>query len=183
MIVVGGHYDLADRGMGAVDDWSGAVMLPSVYQSLKSKARRDTFVFVAFAGEEGGLLGSHAYIKQLSAEERRLIDAMVNLECPGASAEGMGVPRGKALLALYSHLAPSVGIKAEASNVERIGDDDLHPFLDAKIPVITIHSITQDTFPILHTPADNLKAIHATDYYDAYRLTANYLALPIQAIN
>ena len=43
--------------MGAVDDWSGAVMLPSVYQSLKSKARRDTFVFVAFAGEEGGLLG------------------------------------------------------------------------------------------------------------------------------
>lgn len=184
MIVVGGHYDLADRGMGAVDDWSGAVMLPSVYQSLKSKARRDTFVFVAFAGEEGGLLGSHAYIKQLSAEERRLIHAMVNLECLGASPPKVWASRAdKRLLALYSHLAPSVGIKAEASNVERIGDDDRHPFLDAKIPVITIHSITQDTFPILHTPADNLKAIHATDYYDAYRLTANYLALLDQAIN
>jgi Peptidase family M28 len=127
MIVVGGHYDLADRGMGAVDDWSGAVMLPSVYQSLKSKARRDTFVFVAFAGEEGGLLGSHAYIKQLSAEERRLIYAMVNLECLGASPPKVWASRAdKRLLALYSHLAPSVGIKAEASNVERIGDDDRH---------------------------------------------------------
>ena len=67
-------------------------MLPSVYQSLKSKARRDTFVFVAFAGEEGGLLGSHAYIKQLSAEERRLIHAMVNLECLGASPPKYGRP-------------------------------------------------------------------------------------------
>jgi hypothetical protein len=184
MIVVGGHYDLADRGMGVVDDWSGAVMLPSLYQSLKSHARRDTFVFIAFAGEEGGLLGSHAYVKQLSAEERKLIHAMVNLECLGTSPPKVWASRAdKRLLALYAHLAPSIGIKAEASNVERIGDDDSHPFLDAKIPVITFHSITQETFPILHTAADNLKAIHADDYYDSYRLTARYLALLDQTVD
>jgi hypothetical protein len=66
--------------------------------------------------------------------------------------------------------------------VERIGDDDSHPFLDAKMPVIAIHSITQDTFPILHTPADKQKAIHAEEYYDAYRLSANYLALLDQTV-
>lgn len=184
MIVVGGHYDLVSKGMGAVDDWSGAVMLPSLYQSLKSKARRDTFVFIAFAGEEGGLLGSRAYVKQLSAEERKLIHAMINLECMGTSPPKVWASRAdKRLLAFYAHLAPGIGIKAEASNVERIGDDDSHPFLDAKIPVITIHSVTQDTFPILHTPADRLKAIHADDYYDAYRLSANYLALLDQTVD
>lgn len=183
-IVVGGHYDLVNRGMGAVDDWSGAVMLPSLYQSLKSKARRDTFVFIAFAGEEGGLLGSHAYVKQLSAEERDLIHAMVNLECLGTSPPKVWASRAdKRLLAFYAHLAQSIGIKAEASNVERVGDDDSHPFLNAKIPVITIHSITQETLPILHSAADNLKAIHADDYYAAYRLTANYLALLDQTVD
>ena len=184
MIVVGGHYDLVNRGMGAVDDWSGAVMLPSLYQSLKSKARRDTFVFIAFAGEEGGLLGSHAYVKQLSAEERDLIHAMVNLECLGTSPPKVWASRAdKRLLAFYAHLAESIGIKAEASNVERVGDDDSHPFLNARIPVITIHSITQETLPILHSADRDLKAIHADDYYAAYRLTANYLALLDQTVD
>ena len=184
MIVVGAHYDLANLGMGAVDDWSGAVMLPSLYQSLKSKTRKDTFVFIAFAGEESGLRGSHAYVKQLSAEERKLIHGMVNLECLGTSPPKVWASRADSrLLALYAHLAPSIGIKAEASNVDQIGDDDSHSFLEETIPVITIHSITQDTVSILHTPADNLKAIRADDYYDAYRLAANYLALLDQTIH
>src|SRR5262249_5151783 len=51
-IVVSGHYDYADRGIGAVDDWSGAALLPSLYQSLRDKPRRHRFVFVAFVGEE-----------------------------------------------------------------------------------------------------------------------------------
>jgi hypothetical protein len=65
-----------------------------------------------------------------SAEERNLIHAMVNLECLGTSPPKVWASRAdKHLLALYARLAPSIGIKAEASNVERIGDDDSHPFL------------------------------------------------------
>src|SRR5882724_5794782 len=50
-IVVGGHFDFADHGKGIVDDWSGASLLPSLYQALKSRPRRHTYVFVAFAAE------------------------------------------------------------------------------------------------------------------------------------
>ena len=57
-----------------------------------------------------------------------------------------------------------------------MGDDDSHPFLSAKIPVLTIHSLTQQTFGILHTGRDQLSAIHPDDYYAAYRLAATYLA-------
>jgi Peptidase family M28 len=62
VIVVGAHFDLVDRGIGAVDDWSGAALLPSLYQSLASKPRRHRFVFIGFAAEEIGLYGSKEYV-------------------------------------------------------------------------------------------------------------------------
>jgi len=65
-IVVGGHFDFIDKGMGAVDDWSGAVLLPGLFQSLKSQPRHHRYVFIAFAAEEGGGLGSKEYVKKLS---------------------------------------------------------------------------------------------------------------------
>ena len=68
-IVVGGHYDLVGRGSGAVDDWSGAVLLPSLYQSLKATPHRHRFEFVAFAREEVGLVGSHKFVDNLAREE------------------------------------------------------------------------------------------------------------------
>jgi hypothetical protein len=61
--------------------------------------------------------------------------------------------------------------------VEQVGDDDTHPFLDKKIAVISIHSVTQETFGILHSSRDNLSVIRKDDYYNSYRLIAFYLAL------
>src|SRR5450432_1498653 len=57
-IVVGGHFDFAEHGTGMVDDWSGTALLPSLYQALKSRPHQHTYVFVAFAAEERGLVGS-----------------------------------------------------------------------------------------------------------------------------
>jgi Iap family predicted aminopeptidase len=176
-IVVGAHYDLADKGTGAVDDWSGAALLPSLYQSLKAEPRRHTFVFIAFAGEEAGLRGSGAYVKQLSRDELKRVSAMVNLECLGTTTPKVWASRAdKKLLELYVRVAAAIGVKPEASNVDNVGDDDSHSFLLANIPVLTIHSVTQDTLKILHSPADKLSAIHPAEYYAAYRLAANYLA-------
>ncbi len=61
-------------------------------------------------------------------------------------------------------------------DVEKVGDDDSHPFLSAHMPVITLHSITPDTFRILHSAKDQLKAINPEDYYSTYRLASVYLA-------
>src|SRR5215472_11416579 len=35
-ITVGGHYDFVERGQGVLDDWTGASLLPSLYQALKT---------------------------------------------------------------------------------------------------------------------------------------------------
>lgn len=40
LIVVGAHYDFVNRGAGAIDNWSGASMLPSLYEGLKTVSRK-----------------------------------------------------------------------------------------------------------------------------------------------
>ena len=177
-IVVGGHFDFAGRGTGAVDDWSGAVLLPSLYESLKDRPRHHRFVFVEFAREEDGMYGSKEYVKSLSAEEKAAIHGMINLECLGTTAPKVWASRAdKQLLGYYVQAAHALHLAAAASNVDKVGDDDSHPFFEAKIPVLTIHSITNQTIGFLHSMRDTVKAIHPGDYYDAYRLTAAFLAL------
>ena len=176
-IVVGGHLDSIESGMGAVDDWSGSVLLPSLYQSLKDSARRHRFVFIGFAAEESGLVGSEQFVKKLARDERPRIHAMINLECLGLGPPVVWTHRANPhLLQIYSQVANALHFDLLGVNVENVGDDDSHPFVNAKIPVLTIHSITSQTIGILHSPRDQVSAIHSDDYYNSYRLIASYLA-------
>jgi len=54
---------------------------------------------------------------------------------------------------------------------------DSESFADVGIPRITIHFITRDTWPLLHSSKDNIKAINPEQYYESYRLIEPYLAL------
>jgi hypothetical protein len=62
-------------------------------------------------------------------------------------------------------------------NVDRVGKSDEEFFIQRKVPAIIVHSLTQETIPILHSPKDNYAAIRQQDYYDTYRLLSGYLAL------
>lgn len=176
-IVVGGHFDFADEGRGIVDDWSGVSLLPSLYQALKAERRKHTYKFVAFTGEERGLLGSARYVKELTPDQRERTAAFINLECLGLTPPKVWVHRSTPVLVnLLADIASAVHTQLQGVNVDKVGDDDTHPFLDKKIPVICIHSVTQDTWQVLHSKRDDISAIHPDDYYDAYRLVAFYLA-------
>jgi putative aminopeptidase FrvX len=176
-VIVGGHLDFVDRGDGIVDDWSGTAFLPSLYQALKNQPRRNTYVFVAFAEEERGLIGSSFYVKSLTADQRAPVRAYVNLECLGLTSAKVWVHRSTpGLVKELLTMANALAMPLQEVDVERIGDDDTHPFLSAKIPVISIHSLTPENFRILHSVNDTPKAIHFDDYYNAYKLVAMYLA-------
>jgi hypothetical protein len=60
-------------------------------------------------------------------------------------------------------------------DVERVGSTDSESFAGKHIPRITVHSLTQQTFSILHSNADTVKALHPDEYYDTYRLLSGYL--------
>lgn len=176
-ILVGAHFDADSHGSGAVDDWSGASLLPSLYQSLKNHPRRHRFLFVGFSAEEKGLVGSTNYVKHLSKEDKTALQAMVNLECLGLAPPAVWAFRAdKRLLEAYLRVASQLNMPRRAVNVQGVADDDSHPFLDAKVPVITIHSLTRETFSVLHSIRDQVSAINPDQYYSTYRLVTAYLA-------
>jgi peptidase M28-like protein len=176
-IIVGGHYDFPEEGRGIVDDWSGTALLPSLYEALKNEPRKHSYQFVAFAAEEQGLIGSDYFVKKMTAEQRENTLAFVNLECLGLTPPKVWVSRSTPMLVgRLGEIANAIRVPLQGVNVDKVGDDDTHPFLNKKMPVISIHSVTSETFPILHSKRDNLEAVHMSDYFDAYRLVAFYLA-------
>jgi hypothetical protein len=60
-IIVGAHFDHNGAGDGVVDNWSGASLLPSLYEAIKPAPRNHTFIFIGFTDEESGLIGSRYY--------------------------------------------------------------------------------------------------------------------------
>jgi hypothetical protein len=188
LIIVGGHYDHAlEYGRGAVDNWSGAALLPSLLQSLKNVPRKHTYLFVGFAGEENGLVGSRFFVKQLTGEQKGEIHAMVNLDCLGLASTKVELKKGNLkLVRTLNAVAKSLGSPLEAVNVDRVGQTDAYSFLNAKIPAISIHSVTPQTIKVLHSILDQVNSIQMKEYIDTYRLVAFYIAaldqlLPFEA--
>jgi Zn-dependent M28 family amino/carboxypeptidase len=176
-IVVGAHFDLVPIGQGVVDNWSGASLLPSLYQGLSKRPRRHRMVFVGFTGEESGLLGSKAFVKQLGNDASH-VKAMVNMDTLGLSETKVWSHAADPnLLNLLRVAAASMNMTITGVNVERIGTTDSESFHARKIPAITLHSLTQETLNVLHSPRDRIGAIHMDEYYGTYRLTLGYLAL------
>ena len=178
IIVVGAHTDhVDDFGDGVVDNWSGAALLPSLLYSLSGQPRRHTFVFIGFSAEEKWLVGSKYYAEHLTADERARIDGMVNFDSLGLGpTEVWASHADKVLLDPLAAVAAESKLPVSAMNVENLGTADSESFAPYHIPRVTLHSLTQDTWPILHSPRDKLAAIRMDDYYDSYRLIAEYLA-------
>jgi hypothetical protein len=176
-IVVGAHFDFVDAGHGVLDNWSGCSLLPSLYQSLASSPRRHTFVFIGFADKEKGLVGSRFYVNQMSKDEVRRTRAMINMDSLGAGPTRFEQDRAdKRLSDAFTAVANEKHLPWGIVNIHDVGRSDAESFQDRHIPTLLIHSITSETFPVLHTARDQMAAMQLSDYYDTYRLIAAYLA-------
>jgi hypothetical protein len=184
-IVVGAHFDKAvGPTEGAIDNWSGASVLPSLFESLAAHPRRFTFVFIGFSDEERGMVGSRHYVSQLPKEQLAKIRAMVNIDSVGLSSTKVWVSRAdKNLVSLLAQLANAMKLPVDGINMDEVGNSDSNDFLLAKIPVIDFHSIDHGMLSILHSPQDTLTAVRLDDYYTTYRLLTAYLAFLDMRLN
>jgi Zn-dependent M28 family amino/carboxypeptidase len=176
-IVVGAHFDFFPAGQGVVDNWSGASLLASLYEALAVARRRHTFLFVGFTAEEAGLVGARGFVRQMSPDEKDRLRGMVNLDSLGLSATKVWVSASdRKLVDLLASVALALRLPVEGVNADRVGSDDAHAFAAQKIPTISIHSVTQATLSVLHSPEDTLRVVNLDQYYDTYRLVLAYLA-------
>jgi len=183
VIVVGAHYDHVDAGDGVVDNWSGASMLPSLYEALNTGQRHHTLVFAAFPGEEKGLVGSQYYVKEENPEQLKKIRAMICMDTLGLGPTEVWVSRSdKKLVAAFATLANAMKLPASRVDVDGVGVSNEESFKKKKIPTITIHSLTPSTLRILHTAKDNYDAVKFDDYYVSFRLLSWYLSYLDQTV-
>ena len=78
-VIVGAHYDSTGAGPGADDNASGVAVMLEVAKLLQNASTPYTIRFIAFGAEESGLLGSYAYLNQMSQEEFENTIAMIDL--------------------------------------------------------------------------------------------------------
>lgn len=177
VIVIGAHLDKVSAGAGIVDNWSGASLLPSIFEALKREKRSHRFVFIAFSEEEEGLKGSMHYLKKLPKEELLRIHGMVNLDTLGLSPTKVWASKADPqMLQVLANVAKFKSLPLSGMNVDNVGSSDSESFRAKKVPSLTIHSVTNETFKFLHSDDDRLEAIKLADYYATYQLLAAYTA-------
>ena len=180
VIVVGAHYDKVPNSEGVIDNWTGAALLPALYQALKpnpTAPRQHKILFVAFAEEEKGLVGSSYFASQIKSKERANYQAMVNIDSIGLGPLSIWASKANPrLMELLGHVANATKTPVGAVNLDQIGLSDSGSFAAKKIPVIDFHSITEATWPLLHTVKDNPDALKLDDYWRSYQFIALYIA-------
>jgi len=174
-IIVGAHFDSVG-GDGIIDNWSGAVLLPSLSEFLRRKPRRHTFEFVGFAGEEKGLLGSRTYVESISRDERTRIAAVITMDSLGLTATKCW-PNGSTneLVTIAAAVARALKLDFGGVNVDRVGTTDSQIFKEAHIPVLSLHSVTQETWKTINSSKDVWPAVSWKDYYDTHRFVSALL--------
>lgn len=175
VIVVGGHLDKVPAGHGIIDDWSGACMTTNLYQALKDVPTQHTFVFMGFAHEELGLLGSRRYVEDLGEEGVGSIRAMVNLECLGAGGPFVWSNGSNDDLEAIAHrVAMASELPLESHVIRGVGADSI-PFDQVGIPTITFDGLPLDRFELIHSDKDRFENVETEVYETTYALVLKYL--------
>src|SRR5579864_4259703 len=84
-VIVGAHYDRNSSAQRPLDNWSGAAILPALYQSLKSRKRSHSFIFVAFADSGANAVGAQFFVSHLARTQLDRAEAMINVDALGLS--------------------------------------------------------------------------------------------------
>ena len=178
VIIVGAHFDRVTQSAGVADNWSGASLLPSLYEAVRIVPRQHTYVFVAFSAEEEGRIGSRAYVRKMTREQMAATDAMVNIDTLGLDSTNVWYNHSdKDLVVALAYVATLIGSPLKRQDFERVGSTDSESFARRGMRSIAIHSLNQTNYnaAIIHSPRDKLSAINVDQFYESYRLMAAYL--------
>jgi len=183
-IVVAAHYEHEGKGEGALDDWSGAALLPFLYEAVQGQPRENTFVFLeAWRGD-----GVQTWLKSISHEERKQIRAMIDLD-----ALGLGVTRYFTTFSFMETPPPAaehlqlellwaaIDTGATKPPLETnphhwLSIDNTDPFRALIIPTIVIHSVPPGSEHLPGSAGDVASAIDGNAYFQSYNLICTYLA-------
>jgi hypothetical protein len=182
-VILGAHYDHLGLGSfgsldpdstglvhnGADDNASGAAALIQVAARLAASPPARTVVFIAFSGEELGLLGSAHYVKQPIYPLASTL-AMINLDMVGRLRNGRlivyGARSAKEFPALLDSLNWYAGFDMKAQG-DGFGPSDHSSFYAAKRPVLHLFTDLHEDY---HRTTDDWQKVN----YDGLKRVADF---------
>lgn len=181
IVIVGAHYDKVDVGCGAIDNWSGIVILADIYRTMRRLETQKTYLFVAFGKEEPGLIGSKAMASAIENDKLDNYCAMVNFDSFGFTyPQALGNISDASLKELARKTSDELKIPFGEANILNAGSDSAS-FRSRKIPAITLHGVSNNWTKFLHTPEDKFSNVNAESVYIGYRHGLAFLAKVDQA--
>ncbi|MCG9791538.1 M28 family metallopeptidase [Flavobacterium algicola] len=177
-IVIGAHYDHWGWGgqgsgskrkdtiaihNGADDNASGVAALLSILEEishLKTKPKR-SIIFIAFSGEEQGLIGSNYFVNHLPVSKEK-VKLMINMDMVGRLNANKHLYMGGAGtfpdgVALMKELGNNTGLNLIVHAGE-VGGSDHVSFYKKNISSIGFHT---GGHPQYHTPEDDIDLINS----------------------
>jgi len=94
IFIICGHYDTVDSGPGADDDGSGVAAVLAASEIMRNYEFGHTVRFVAFSGEEQGLIGSRHYAEDAYNNDESIV-AVLNADMIGFAPSGSDGIKGK----------------------------------------------------------------------------------------
>ncbi|MBI3278443.1 MAG: M28 family peptidase [Acidobacteria bacterium] len=175
-IVIGAHYDHLGLGEqfslapslagtphpGADDNASGtaAVLALARWFAAQPKPKRG-ILFVTFAGEELGLLGSSYYVNHPELPLDRAV-AMINMDMIGRIRDGKvvvgGVGSGTSFRRILDELKPAAPFHFDFSDNAGYGSSDHTSFTSRQVPALFFFSGLHSDY---HKPSDTWDKINA----------------------
>lgn len=180
-IVVGAHYDHLGRMgpdalfPGANDNASGVAMLLALAEWFAKKPARQNILFVAFAGEEAGLLGSDwcAVDRPIPWKQVRL---MLNLDILGTGDDGIMVVNATAQPKEFDRLVAINGSRGLLPDVRARGpacNSDHCPFVTRGIPALYVYTLGGVAH--YHDVHDRSETLPLTRFPELFALLKEYL--------
>ncbi len=182
-IIIGAHYDHLGYGgegslfrdtikavhNGADDNASGVALLLNLAKKLKDKNTKNNYLFMAFSGEEMGLLGSNYFVKNPTIDTKK-VSYMINMDMVGRMKKdsslavyGTGTsPIFKQVLKAHNNDFKLI------QNESGVGPSDHTSFYLADIPVLHFFTGQHSDY---HRPSDDIETLN----YEGMAKISNYI--------
>ena len=166
IIIIGAHYDTSCPDCPGADDNAGgvAVML-EVARELQNESFNRTLYFVAFSGEEFGLLGSESWLEK-HEDLRDNIVAMINLDCVAYGDKLLMSSPSRWLLDVFP---PKANIDKRESIAPFPSDE--WRFLEENLPFVRLCDLGSHVF--WDTPDDTIAILNFSLAKESAEIVAN----------
>ena len=182
-IVIGAHYDHLGYGgdgslfrdkekaihNGADDNASGVALMLNLASKLNTTNTSNNYLFIAFSGEEIGLLGSNYFVKNATIDANKM-NYMINMDMVGRmKADSTLAVYGVGTSPIFKQVISASNSSFKIiENESGVGPSDHTSFYLGDIPVLHFFTGQHEDY---HKPGDDSEKLN----YDGMEMISNYI--------